>query len=414
MVLKSRQMSNNNNKKILNVPALRFPEFDGEWKVAFLGDVSFYVNARIPTEKMDPKSYISTENMRQNYSGIAEASSIPIKSSVIAYNPGDVLISNIRPYLKKSWLATYSGGCSSDVLVVRSKTCLPKFLFYILSSDKFINYVMNGAKGVKMPRGDKKQIMKYEFHIPSMTEQNKITDLLSLIDKRIEIQNAIIDDLKKLRSSVIREVFCAPGDKFPQARFPGFFKEWQLVRLSDVATRISQRNDDCKCSKVLTIAAQEGLISQENFFSQRVASTNLQNYILLSKGDFAYNKSYSNGYPYGAIKRLKLYSQGIVSPIYLCFRLKSGCDSDFISYYFESTRWYRTIAEIAGEGARNHGLLNIAQNNFFNILLRLPDIKEQQLVASFIALIESKINHESIVCNAYINQKKWVLKRMFI
>ncbi len=197
----------NKDKKILNVPHLRFPEFSGEWKKYSLGEVADFVKERISTDKLTLTTYVSTENMRSDFGGINPAISIPNNTNVIHYKKRDVLLSNIRPYLRKVWSANYDGGCSADVFVFRAKHITPFFLYYIIANDTFINYVISGAKGVKMPRGDKEQMLKYTFSIPTMEEQNKISHILHLLDDRISTQNKIIDKLQSLIKGIRNEVF---------------------------------------------------------------------------------------------------------------------------------------------------------------------------------------------------------------
>ena len=191
-------MTNNKDKKVLNVPNLRFPEFTEEWERCSLGHVTDFVKERISTDKLTLANYVSTENMKSDFGGINPAISIPNNTNVIHYKKGDVLLSNIRPYLRKVWAANSDGGCSTDVFVFRAKSISPSFLHYIMANDTFINYVMSGAKGVKMPRGDKEQMLKYVFSIPRIEEQYKISRLLHLLDDRIATQNKIIEKLKSL------------------------------------------------------------------------------------------------------------------------------------------------------------------------------------------------------------------------
>ena len=167
-------MANTNNNKSLNVPILRFPEFTDEWKRSSLGEVTTFVKERIGADKLTRNNYVSTENMNPDFGGINQASSVPNNTNVIHYQKGDVLLSNIRPYLRKVWAASSDGGCSADVFVFRAKSISSSFLHYIMANDTFINYVMSGAKGVKMPRGDKEQILKYIFSTPNIEEQNKL------------------------------------------------------------------------------------------------------------------------------------------------------------------------------------------------------------------------------------------------
>lgn len=138
-----------------------------DWKIGKLSDIAEYSNDTISTEFTSFENYISTENMLPNRGGISRASSLPTGNTVKSYRTTDVLISNIRPYFKKIWFALFSGGCSNDILVFRSKKDSPAFVFNILNQDDFFEYVMSGANGSKMPRGDKKHIMQYKVIIPS-------------------------------------------------------------------------------------------------------------------------------------------------------------------------------------------------------------------------------------------------------
>ena len=166
---------------------------------------------------------------------------------------------------------------------------------------------------------------------------------------------------------------------------------------------------------VLTIAAQYGLVSQTDFFNKSVASENLSNYYLIRKGDFAYNKSYSGEYAWGAVKRLELYEKGVLSPLYICFRPNPLIVySDFLSHYFETHKWHNGIAQIAGEGARNHGLLNISISDFFETIHRFPELPEQQRIASYLNSLSDKISLANKVLESYTRQKQYLLARMLI
>ena len=190
-----------------DVPPLRFPEFSGEWEKRTLEDISEFSKERMNTQNLSSDNYVATENMLHDYQGIIEASSVPTNTNVIKFNKGDVLLSNIRPYLKKVWFADKNGGCSADVFVFKAlSACIPDFLHYIIANDRFINFAMSGAKGVKMPRGDKEQMKTYEIGLPSIEEQKKIAKLLSLLDERITTQNKIIDKLQSLIKGIAQNV----------------------------------------------------------------------------------------------------------------------------------------------------------------------------------------------------------------
>ena len=399
----------------LNVPHLRFPEFHGEWEKCKLGDIAEFSTARVSSVKLDCKNYVSTENMLQDFQGVVEAKSVPNETNVISFTCGDILISNIRPYLKKVWKATFDGGCSSDVFVLQATDTVAKdYLHYAVANDKFINYVMSGAKGVKMPRGDKNQMRTYQLSLPSIQEQYKIAKLLTLLDERIATQSKLIEDLKKLKSAIVEKVFCSPNQEYPMCRIEGFEQALSTYKMSDFSSRIATKNKDSMCSLVLTIAAQYGLVNQESFFNKSVASENLTGYYLLHKGEFAYNRSYSAGYDWGAVKRLDNYDEGVLSTLYICFKINETIvDSDYLAYYFESTKWHRGLSDIAGEGARNHGLLNVSMTDYFNTKHRFPVIEEQKAIAKMLNTITEKERKATLLGECYQKQKQYLLCQMF-
>ena len=174
-------------------------------------------------------------------------------------------------------------------------------------------------------------------------------------------------------------------------RLHGFDGEWQSCRLHQIAKRIRRKNTVGN-ENVLTISAQYGLINQSEFFNKEIASEDKSNYYLLQRNDFAYNKSYSSGYPFGAIKRLTRYDIGIVSPLYICFEIVGeNVYLEYMEQYFEAGLMNREIHAFAQEGARNHGLLNIAVDDFFNSKIILPSLEEQQAIAAILSAADKEI-----------------------
>ena len=179
--------------------------------------------------------------------------------------------------------------------------------------------------------------------------------------------------------------------KYPQLRFKGFTDPWEERKLSCISERVTRKNKNNESTLPLTISAQDGLVDQNDFFNKQVASRDVTGYFLVKNGEFAYNKSYSNGYPWGAIKRLDKYDMGVLSTLYIVFR-PTKINSQFLVSYYDTTRWYREVSKNAAEGARNHGLLNIAPTDFFNTLLVVPKIvDEQQKIGSFFKQLDDTI-----------------------
>lgn len=187
----------------------------------------------------------------------------------------------------------------------------------------------------------------------------------------------------------------------PTLRFTEFTDEWEKYELSHFVTRITRRNKNNKSSLPLTISAQYGLVDQISFFNKTVASVDLSGYYLLYNGDFAYNKSYSNDYAWGAVKRLDKYEKGCLSSLYFVFRPNDNVDSDYLTHYFESSKWHKGISNIAGEGARNHGLLNMSVDDYFATKHCLPSLPEQKKIARFFNAITRRIEIQNKIISKY-------------
>lgn len=224
----------------------------------------------------------------------------------------------------------------------------------------------------------KSEIENYEVLVPPLPEQRRIVEILSTWGQSIEKVEALIANARERKTALMRALLTG------KRRLPGFHKNWRWVKFSDAFERVREKND-IGDTNVLTISAQHGLVSQTDYFNKVVASNDLRGYTLLRRGDFAYNKSYSEGYPFGAFKPLERYDRGIVSSLYICFRLAdANHEHDFMRHYFEAGLFNREVAAIAQEGARNHGLLNVSVVDLFDASLHTPARDEQVAIAAVI------------------------------
>ena len=201
--------------------------------------------------------------------------------------------------------------------------------------------------------------------------------------------------------------------KFPKLRFPEFKEPWKQVRLSDFAQRVVRKNKNNETDLPLTISSKDGLVDQISFFNKTIASKDISNYYLIRNGEFAYNKSYSVGYDFGSIKRLERYPMGALSTLYICFTLTNH-NSDYIKTYFDSLKWYKEIYMISAEGARNHGLLNVPTDDFFDTYHYITDNPdEQQKIAAFINLIDQRIQKQQQLLENIKKYKRGALSALF-
>lgn len=282
------------------------------------------------------------------------------------------------------------------------------FIYHLFQKLKLSKYVQVGA----LPSYNASDILDIRtFYPASCIERSKIVAFLNLLSMRIEKQTEILSCLKKYKRGVSEAIFSRKLRLVPQAEQ----REWRVFKLSDFATRVTRKNNGMT-DVPLTISAQYGLIDQRDFFSKVVASTDMSGYYLLHKGEYAYNRSTSNDYPFGSIKRLELYNDGAVSTLYLCFSIQETIVlSDFAKWYFESSQWHRGVNEICAEGARNHGLLNVPTDGFFNTKHILPsDKKEQATIAAFLSLVNEKLEREQIKLEQLNSLRNGLMQQLFI
>ena len=283
--------------------------------------------------------------------------------------------------------------CSSEFVPFSSHSSDLSFIKISLLSERITAYLESCSSGSSnsQKRVTPEIIMSSEIIAPSLAEQRRIGAFFDRLDSLITLHQRKYDKLCVLKKSMLDKMFPKGGSLYPEIRFAGFTDPWEQRKLGEVARRVTRKNENRDSDLPLTISAQYGLVDQRTFFNNQVASKDMSGYFLLRKGEFAYNKSTSTDSPWGAIKRLEKYDMGCVSTLYICFELLSG-DPDFLVTYYETDRWYKAVQLIAAEGARNHGLLNIAPDDFFETQICIPKrIDEQRQIGAFFDRLDSLI-----------------------
>lgn len=252
---------------------------------------------------------------------------------------------------------------------------------------------------------------------PKIEEQTVISQYFDSLDNLITLHQRKCDETKKLKKYMLQKMFPQNGKKVPELRFSEFTDDWEQRKLGELVERITRKNQDLVSELPLTISAQYGLIDQNEFFDKRVASKDVSGYYLIKNGEFAYNKSTSTEAPWGAIKRLDCYENGVLSTLYIIFGIKEDVpvDSDFLASYYSTNLWHKGIHEIAAEGARNHGLLNIAPADFFETKLMIPqDVEEQKKIGKYFTMLEALITLHQRKYEELQKVKKFMLQNMFV
>ena len=289
------------------------------------------------------------------------------------------------------------------------------FWAYIIK-EKFIEEARK-APGGTIKTITKEVLSDFDLMLPSYDEQKMLGKLLHSLDDLITLHQRKCEEMKTLKKYMLQKMFPQNGQLVPQIRFSGFTEDWEQRKLGDLVDRVTRKNQDLVSELPLTISAQYGLIDQNEFFDKRVASKDVSGYYLIENGEFAYNKSTSTDAPWGAIKRLGRYENGVLSTLYIVFGIKENypVDSDFLVSYYSTNLWHKGIHEIAAEGARNHGLLNIAPADFFETKLMIPqDIEEQEKIGKYFEELERLITLHQQKCDELRNIKKFMLQNMFI
>ena len=389
------------------VPRLRFKGFEGEWEKKLLSDCLEISDERNTDNRFGVEDVLSVsddygvvnqiEHLGRSYAG----------KSVSGYKilrPGQIVYTKSPLSAKPFGIVKHNTGKAGIVSVLYAvynpkEGIAPEYIHYYFDPAWRLNaylrpLVNKGAKNT-MNISDETALTGYIMIPKDIEEQRQIARFLERLDTQIEYYQQQFDNLKQLKTACIETMFPRQEESVPTMRFKGFEGKWKEAKLSTCATRITRKNTNMESDLPLTISSSEGLISQTAFFNNVVASTNMSGYYLLKKGEFAYNKSYSNGYPFGAVKKLEKYEQGALSPLYIVFSVADNIDHDYVVYFFETDLWHKEVAKRAAEGARNHGLLNIGAEDFLDINILLPtDKKEQEQIALFFRNLDTQIQSQ--------------------
>lgn len=323
------------------------------------------------------RPYLRVANVQDGYLDLAEIKEIEVPAAQVerfSLRNGDVLLTEGGDFDKLGRGSIWNGevpGCVHQnhvfaVRVINSAVLLPEFLACEIQSSRAKNYFLSCAKQTKnLASINSSQLKDLPVLVPPLTEQHAIVNANTTWDAAIQKIEELIAAKELSSKALMQRAFGS--------------NEHPRIKLSEFINRVTRKNIEGN-DHPLTISGAEGLVSQSHYFGKRIAAENTEHYTLLKRGEFAYNKSYSAGYPLGAIKRLDAYDEGIVSTLYLCFGLDEGQAplTDYFAYYCEAGGFNHQIYQVAQEGARNHGLLNVTADDFFSMKMPVPppDVQE--------------------------------------
>ena len=405
-------------------PQLRFAGFDDTWEQRKVGELLIERNEQAPMNEEYPlMAFIANEGVAPKGERYDRSSLVTDTENKLYKRTefGDFIYSSNNLETGSIGLNKYGKACISPVYSIFHPTGIAdsNFLGRRLVRKDFINSMVKWRQGVIYGqwRIHESDFLKIEISVPSVKEQRQIGTFLDYLDNLITLHQRKYDKLTNVKKSMLEKMFPKNGSNVPEIRFKGFSDAWEQRKLGDIVERVVRKNTNNESSLPLTISAQYGLVDQITYFNNRVASRDVSNYYLVLNGEFAYNKSTSDGFPFGAVKRLDLYEKGVLSTLYIVFSIKnqSEIDSDYLTVFFDTDRWHKGVSERAAEGARNHGLLNISADDFFDIDIFLPVHKEEQVViGSYLRHLDNLITLHQRELEKLKNLKKACLEKMFV
>ena len=403
------------------VPTIRFKSFFNHWSNTGLKEVKDVRDGTHSSPKYIENGYplVTSKNLSDSGLNLNDVSLI----SESDYNEinkrskvevGDILLGLIGTIGKPVLVETDGFAIKNVGLIKNGGQIQNQFLLQYLKTNLFNKYIQIEMAGNTQKFLGLETLRNTKVPVSSQEEQSAIGSLFRTLDDLLASYKDSLTNYQSLKVTMLSKMFPKAGQTVPEIRLDGFEGEWVEKRLKDISKRVTRKNNDLVSERALTISAQFGLIDQEEFFQKKIASKDVSGYYLIKKGEFAYNKSYSTGYPLGAIKRLDKYENGVLSTLYILFKAVD-VDSDYLAHYYESDKWHREVSMCAAEGARNHGLLNIAPADFFNTRLVMPkELDEQQAIGAYFSNLDNLIAAHQEKISQLETLKKKLLQDMFI
>ena len=408
------------------VPALRFRGFDNAWEQHKLSELADIVGGGTPSTAIseywdgDIDWYAPAEIADQIFVNLSQKkiTTEGLNNSSAKMLPVGTVLFTSRAGIGKTAILTKE-GCTNQGFqsIIPHKDELDSY-FVFSRTDELKRYGETVGAGSTFVEVSGKQMANMTISIPAtMGEQRQIGTYFRNLDNLIILHQRKLEMLKKVKKSMLEKMFPKNDAKVPEVRFSDFTDAWEQRHLGEIVERVTRKNENLESTLPLTISAQYGLIDQNEFFDKRIASKDVSGYFLIRRGEFAYNKSTSTDAPWGAIKCLERYENGVLSTLYIVFRIidEKKLNSNYLAFYYDTDLWHRGVQAIAAEGARNHGLLNIAPVDFFETTLTIPqDIFEQQKIGLFFKQLDHLISLHQRKLEKLKNIKKSMLEKMFI
>jgi type I restriction enzyme S subunit len=406
-------------------PKIRFKGFTEDWEQSKLEDLCNFINgdrsSNYPNAtdfQVNGIPFVGSDSLGMTYINKNKLRFISTEKYFqmkgLKIQKGDILYTLRGAGFGKCSISDFSEGTIASSLVGIRCSELLKSLFLIqwLNSTNAENEKKKAVNGSTAQNISVEDMKLYIVYIPTIEEQEKISEYLLNLDNLITLHQRKCDETKKLKKYMLQKMFPQNGMKVPEIRLEGFTGDWEQRKLGEICLRV-QGNDGRMELPTLTISAGNGWMRQEDRFSGNIAGKELKNYTLLRKGELSYNHGNSKLAKYGAVFSLQTYEEALVPRVYHSFKVIKG-NADFVEYYFATKLLDRELGKLISSGARMDGLLNIGYDEFMGIPLMVPTTEEQMKIAIYFRNLDHLITLHQQKCDELVKIKKYMLQNMFV
>ena len=406
-------------------PKIRFKGFTEDWEQSKLEDLCNFINgdrsSNYPNAtdfQVNGIPFVGSDSLGMTYINKNKLRFISTEKYFqmkgLKIQKGDILYTLRGAGFGKCSISDFSEGTIASSLVGIRCSELLKSLFLIqwLNSTNAENEKKKAVNGSTAQNISVEDMKLYIVYIPTIEEQEKISEYLLNLDNLITLHQRKCDETKKLKKYMLQKMFPQNGMKVPEIRLEGFTGDWEQRKLGEICLRV-QGNDGRMELPTLTISAGNGWMRQEDRFSGNIAGKELKNYTLLRKGELSYNHGNSKLAKYGAVFSLQTYEEALVPRVYHSFKVIKG-NADFVEYYFATKLLDRELGKLISSGARMDGLLNIGYDEFMGISLMVPTTEEQMKIAIYFRNLDHLITLHQQKCDKLMKIKKYMLQNMFV
>ena len=406
-------------------PTIRFKGYTDDWEQRKLGDYcdmyngdrsSKYPNAQDMVAEGIP--FINAGDLENGHVNLTTCNKISREK----YNDlggaklqfGDIVYCLRGTLGKNAYIDNFlEGTVASSLVAIRPKNIDGRYLFHVLNSDIEYSQRVVHDEGAAQPNLSAKSVSGFMIPIPHIDEQKKVSKYFDNLDHLITLHHRKCEETKILKKYMLQKMFPQNGQKVPEIRFKGFTEDWEQRKLNEIADKVSEKNKNNEFSEPFTNSAEQGIISQKDYFDREIVNNeNLNGYYIVRNDDFIYNPRISVTAPVGPINRNRLGRNGVMSPLYTVFRTHD-IDNLYLEFYFKTTKWHRFM-KLNGDSGARFDRFTISSTQFMEMPIPYPTLEEQQKIGEYFDSLDNLITLHQRKCEELKNIKKFMLQNMFV